>query len=450
MFSIEGNIINIDGQARKRVEIGDDGIISAVLGPTGKADVVLADELIFPGFIDVHVHARECADHSWDYKEDFTTAGWAAINGGVVAFADMPNNPVPPMDLKSYDDKNQLAKKSAVDVVLYAGIGPGTKPFERSVPIYRLQPINGHATKQVPYKVFMGQSIGDLFFSTLEDLESAISKYSGQNVSFHCEDPEILEKNKIQPTHRLRRPPEAEISAVDFALKMIKKYRLQGKICHCSTVEGLQKIISAKKSGLSVTVEVTPHHLYFDDTVIARRSAQGDEAILSEKGIAASSRQSPGLLAMTKKLQVNPPIRQTKENRLALIAALKKGDIDYLATDHAPHTIAEKEKGMSGLPHLDTYGPFAAWLMAEHGFTPADIARVCSFNPGKWFNQFSPIKFGEVKKDYAGSLTVLDMKKPVKIEKTMLKTKCGWSPFEGVAFPGRVAMTIIKGKVFKV
>ena len=445
MFTIEGNVVNTEGTERSRIEIGDDGLIASVGTQTGKADIVLGDELIFPGFIDVHVHARECADHSWDYKEDFTTAGWAAINGGVVAFADMPNNSVPLEDEKSYTEKYQLAQKAAVDVLLYAGIGRGTEPFSCSVPIYRpsTEPINGRTTLQPPYKVFMGPSIGDLFFKSADDLESAIAKYSGRNVSFHCEDPAILEANKNQSTHQLCRPPEAEISAVDFALKMIKKYRLQGKICHCSTVEGLQKIISAKKSGLPVTVEVTPHHLYFDEetmrSVPIHRLAKDAHKLVpcNDTGWA-------------RYMQVNPPIRQSRENRLALIAALKKGDIDYLATDHAPHTIAEKEKGMSGLPHLDTYGPFAAWLMAEQGFTPADIARVCSFNPGKWFNQFSPIKFGEVKEGYAGSLTVLDMKKPVKIEKMMLKTKCAWSPFEGVAFPGSVAMTIIQGKVFKV
>ena len=129
MFSIEGNTINIDGQKRKRVEIGNDGLISRVGNPTGKADVVLKDELIFPGFIDLHVHARECSDHSWDYKEDFTTAGQAAINGGVVAFADMPNNPLPPVDDKSYADKYLLAQKCPVDVLLYAGIGPWTQPL---------------------------------------------------------------------------------------------------------------------------------------------------------------------------------------------------------------------------------------------------------------------------------------------------------------------------------
>lgn len=414
---IEGNIVNIDGVFRKRVEINSSGVICNVGKPSGQADIVLNDELIFPGFIDIHVHARECQDHSWDYKEDFATAGAAAINGGVVGLADMPNNPVPPVDEKSYLEKNQLAQKCPVDVLLYAGVGPKTLPFLCSTPI------NGPATDLgVPYKVFMGPSVGDLYFNSRDELSSALEKYRGQSVSFHCEDPEVLEANKNQPKHELRRPERAEVLAIDFALKLIKKYNLKGKICHCSTLSGLQKISAAKKAGVNLAVEITPHHLFFDESNVAKENY--------------------------KWLQVNPPIRQTAENRLALIAALKNGDIDYLATDHAPHTAAEKEKGASGMPHLDTFGPFAAWLMKEHNFLPQDIVRVCSFNPGQFMNTFMNTKYGKIAEGYVGSLNVLDMNRPVKIQKAMLKTKCVWSPFEGVTFPGRVVMTIIKGKVY--
>jgi len=437
MISIEGNIVNIDKTFRGRIEIGSDGLISAVGQQTGNADLVLKDELIFPGFIDLHVHARECANHSQDYKEDFVTAGQAAINGGVVAFADMPNNPVPPVDDESYAEKLSLTKKSAVEILLYAGIGPNTRPL-RSAPIHRLtkEPINGHTTQvTTPYKVYMGKSVGDLFFNSFEELESAISKYSGQNVSFHCEDPKILAANENQPTHEGRRPVEAEVSALDFALQMVEKYQLSGKICHVSTAEGLAKIIEAKKRGVKATVEVAPHHLYFDEE--STRSV-------------SIYRPNTDAHKWAHYMQVNPPIRQSRENRLALVAALKNGDIDYLATDHAPHTIEEKEKGISGLTHLDTYGPFVSWLLQEQNFTPQEVARVCSFNPGNFMNQFLPVKYGSIAEGFVGSLSIIDMNRPIKIEKSMLKTKAAWSPFEGIEFPGRVAYTIIKGKIYKV
>lgn len=409
MFSIEGIIANTG--ERKRIEINtENGLISRIGETTGSADVVLKDELIFPGFIDLHVHAREDVSHSQDYKEDFVSAGQAAINGGVVAFAEMPNNKVAPIDDASYEAKNVLAKKSSVEVLLYGGIGPKTKPL----------------TKTVPYKVFMGPSVGDLFFTNREDLEKVIAEYKGQNVSFHCEEPEILEAHKQAETHEAKRPPEAEISAVDFALSLIERYNIIGKICHCSTVEGINKIIEAKKKGLNVTVEVTPHHLYF--SADAEALADRDE---------------------TKILQVNPPIRQTEENRLTLIKLLKAGDIDYLATDHAPHTIEEKSKGTSGLTHLDTYGFFVTWLMKEHGFTPEEIIRVCSTNPGNFLEEFISKKYGAISEGYVGSLTIINTNKSTVIKKETLKTKAGWSPFEGITFPGSVVMTIIKGKILK-
>lgn len=398
MFKIEGIIANT-GQ-RKRIEIDSTtGLITKVAEPTGVADVLLQDELIFPGFIDLHVHAREDTGHTQDYKEDFTTAGQAAINGGIVAFVEMPNNPVPPIDDASYEAKNNLSQKSPVSVLLYAGIGPKTKPL----------------SKKVPYKVFMGKSVGELFFTSLNELEATLKNYTGEYISFHCENPEILEKYKDALTHELRRPAEAEISGVEFALNLIKKYNLRGKICHVSTKDGINKILEAKKEGIDVKVEVTPHHLYFSKP--------------------------------EKMLQVNPPIR-SEEDCLRLLELLKTGQVDFLATDHAPHTMEEKENGVSGMPHLDTYGPFVSWLMQEHNFLPSEISRVCSQNPAEFLSNFTKEKYGEIKEGYVGSLTILDLHKQITINKEMLKTKSQWSPFEGVTFPGRVAATVVKGKLY--
>lgn len=407
MLSIEGIIVNNEGEARKRIEIDTaSGRISKISEPTGSADIVLGNELIFPGFIDIHVHAREDSTHREDYKEDFVTAGEAAIHGGVVAFGNMPNSPKPPKDDESYAASVFLEKKSPVPIVQIAGVGPKTNPL----------------SKKVPYKIFMGHSIGDIFFSSYEELENTVKRYAGQTISFHCEDPKILERSKDKGTHSERRPASAEISAVDFAIHLIQKYDLTGNICHVSTMEAVEKIVMAKSLGLKITAEATPHHLYFDEAKMMGEDAE--------------------------RFQVNPPIRQSRENRLGLISALKAGDIDFLATDHAPHTIEEKKRGMSGMPHLDTYGPFAAWLMKEHGFTPQNILQACANGPGKFFEAFLPDRYGRVEEGYAGSLTVLDMNTPITIRAEDLKTKCKWSPFEGVQFPGRVALTIVKGKVY--
>ena len=410
MLRIEGRIVNHDAEFNGAIEINlATGLIESV-GPTeGRSDIDTSGCLIFPGFGDIHIHAREDSSGTQKYKEDFASASAAAINGGVVHVADMPNNPIAPIDDKTYAAKEALTTSSTVHVTLYAGIGPNTSPLKR----------------HVPYKAFMGPSVGDLFFTSQAQLESVIANYRGKNVSFHCEDPEILAANQHAPTHEQKRPAAAEISATEFALHLIEKYELAGKLCHYSTRGGLEKILAARARGLRVTLEVTPHHLYFDDSMLTE-----------------DNRLS---------LQMNPPLR-SPEDRLALIAALKRGDIDYIATDHAPHTLAEKAKGASGVPHLDTYGAFATWLISNHNFSAQDIARICAFNPGQFVREFLPTSFGQgyghIAPGYTGSLTILNPNKPYIVSRDSVKTKCGWSPFEGHTFPGSVHSTIICGKIF--
>jgi dihydroorotase len=410
MLRVEGRIANEDAEFDGAIEIDQETGLIAKVGPReGRSDLDTNDCVIFAGFGDLHVHAREDASGREMYKEDFASASAAAIHGGVTHFADMPNNPVAPIDDASYAAKEKLTAGAAVHITLYGGIGPGTRPLARVV----------------PYKAFMGPSVGELFFSSPEQLEETIARYRGCNVSFHCEDPLILNSSRGAATHEQRRPAKAEISATRFALELIEKYGLQGKLCHFSTGEGLKDVIAAKSRGVSVTCEVTPHHLFFDDTML------NDENRLW--------------------LQMNPPLRG-REDRLAMIEALRTGEIDYLATDHAPHSLEEKRKGTSGVPHLDTYGAFTTWLMAEHGFTTQEIARVCATNPGRFVRPYLPEVygkgFGRVEEGYVGSLTVLDLKTPYVVTRESLKTKCAWSPFEGATFPGSVRHAVVRGRVY--
>lgn len=410
MLRIEGRIVNYDADFQGSLEIDTGtGLILNVGPSTGHSDVDTTGCIIFPGFGDLHVHAREDVTGLQNYKEDFTTLAIASIHGGVTHVADMPNNVVAPVDDARYSAKEHLTTASPVHITLYGGIGPGTTPLAR----------------HVPYKAFMGPSVGDLFFASQEQLEKAIANYRGQNVSFHCEDPEILNAHRGAATHEARRPAAAEMTATEFALYLIEKYKLVGKLCHYSTRDGLKKVIAAKKRGVNVTCEVTPHHLFFDDSMLTE-----DNRLW---------------------LQMNPPLR-SPEDRLEMIAALQRGDIDYIATDHAPHTIAEKLEGVSGVPHLDTYGAFATWLMAEHNFTPQEIARVCAHNPGKWVREFLPSGngngYGSIAPGYLGSLTIIDLTKPYKVTRETILTKCGWSPFEGFTFPGCVRHTVLRGKVY--
>tara|TARA_R110002095_G_scaffold85730_4_gene74627 strand:- start:852 stop:2078 length:1227 start_codon:yes stop_codon:yes gene_type:complete len=403
---IQGTLASSSRTAHSQIRI-DAGYIVEVGSHLGEADFSFSDDcLIFAGMGDIHIHARDDVGESQTYKEDFCTAGAAAINGGVVHVADMPNNPVPPITDESYREKTQHLKKRnpPVHFTLYAGIGPGTNPLSFAV----------------PYKAYMGPSVGDLFFKSLEQLDETLSRYRGCNVSFHCEDPILLEQHATAATHEQKRPAECEISATRFALQMIEKYELKGKLCHYSVGEGLPLIREARSRGVKVTCEVTPHHLYFDQSDLTD--------------------QNRG------KMQMNPPLR-TIADRQAMLDALREGTLDYLATDHAPHTLEENEQGISGQPHLDTFGAFVTWLILDQKFTPEQAARFCSENPGEFVNPYvSPKKFGKIEPGYSASLTVLNLKQPVTIRQEDLKTKCGWSPFEGVTFPGSVEAVFIEGR----
>lgn len=411
--------ITATSQGVKRQQIRFDettGLIVAVGDFKEKADYYYDDDcLLFAGMGDIHIHAREDVSGKNNYKEDFLSACCAMRNGGVVHSGDMPNNPVPPVDNKSYEEKFKLADKVNHQIWFYAGIGPETRPLSYTV----------------PYKVYMGPSIGELFFKDLKTLDETLAHYRGQHVSFHCEDPEILEAHKGEKTHHERRPVKAEAVATKDALMLIEKYSLVGKLCHYSSLEGLNLVRAARQRGVNVSLEVTPQHLYFDIQH------------LDEKDF--------------KKYQMNPPIR-FETDRKALKEALFKGEIQYLATDHAPHTQEEKEKGTSGLTGLDTYGGFVTWLLQD-GFSPELIAKITAENPGDFQRQFLPTwkklsahyqKFGEgfgyLKPSYSASFTVLRLNAPTTVTKDALGTKVKHSPFEGVTFPGRVEALFFQGK----
>ena len=417
---IEGVVACSKGVERKQIRFNQEtGLILDVgnLGiPQEKVDFSYGDDcLIFAGMGDVHIHAREDKSQKHLYKEDFTSASRASLNGGVTHACDMPNNPVPPIDDESYKEKLALTLKTGFPFFLYAGIGPETKPLSFSV----------------PYKAYMGPSVGELFFKNEEELENALSAYEGKFVSFHCEDPVILEECKNKETHELRRPVEAETIATKTALELIEKFHLKGKLCHYSSKDGLPKILEAKRKGLPVECEVTPQHLFYN------------QDILSDK---------------RNFMQMNPPIR-SKEDQEFMLQSFLEGNIDYLATDHAPHTPEEKEEGTSGLPGLDTYGGFVTWLLVDKKMDPKLVSLACSERPGNFVNNFLPsLKkceksfdrfgkgFGLLEEGYVASFTVLNLKRPWTVKKENLQTKANWSPFLDVTFPGSVEDVFLLGQ----
>lgn len=451
-LTIQGDIVFRDGVRRASVsfskgkgiitnvtlddDVGNDGVSLRGSGEgTGQdivgkdPDVILENGLLFPGFVDLHVHAREDSSQEWTYKENYITAAKAALAGGVTAFADMPNTPAAVVEDGGYDKKLRLTRYSGMDVVPYAGIGPGTRPLEVNV----------------PYKVFMAKSIGELCFSGEQELRETLEFYRGHQVSFHCEDPEVLTEHEAEEQHRDRRPPDAEIRGVATALELIDEFELSGTLCHISTRGAIDRIRRAKrKDGSRVTVEAAPHHLLLED------NGEGIEfpaclPVTKEDSTADHLDRPESRSVPDSWFQVNPPIRG-HDDRTAVFEAFSQGEIDFLATDHAPHTIAEKQKGMSGIPHLDSYGRWVGCLL-EMGVDAHIIALTASYNPGDFITRFG-YPGRELEDGGSAHFTHLEPRGEM-VFRGHGFSKSGWDPLEGRISPWSVGFTILKGRGWK-
>ena len=426
-------------------------------GELGEADFVFGkDNLIFPGFGDIHIHAREDQSGKQKYKEDYQTAGAAALKGGCVHISAMPNTPKPLTTESDWRWHRRRVEELAgsVSILNYIGIDSKTKPLGKPGEHF--------------YKLYFGKSVGDLSVIYAEELDKILQRYQGQNISFHVEYEPIVEANQNGKTHADRRPAESVEEGLRLLLPLIEKYEIDAKLCHWSLgKKSFELIKEYRQRGAKISLEVSPLHLLFDKEM---------------------ARKNPELWT---KIQMNPAV-QTPQDRKDLIAGLKNGFIQYLATDHAPHTEEEKfsafakfqkeyprksnleiaeiikekdnklylevcqENGMSGAPWLDTYGVVCVELLTKYNFTPQDILRVAAENPGKFVNphlkrQFPRQKFGKgfgkIAKGYLGNLTVLNLKNKITISRANLKTKVGWSPLEGQSFPGGVEAVFIRGEL---
>jgi len=425
--SLTGRVVFPDGVRPAAIVIDSEHGSIASVRP---ADGPVADmPLIFPGFIDIHVHAREYAEPSdadptamekWEAalrKETFVTAGRAALNGGVTLFAAMPNDPDPPDDPDRYARKVALASSSPCPVVVFSVVTARSEPW-----------------KNLPYKVYLDVSASSVSFTDWHELESALRRYRGRRLFFHAEDPKILSRTGGGSPRWRTRPPEAEIVAVEKILELTAKLGLHTHLCHLSTARAVELVREYNRgSADKVSCEVTPHHLFFSVDDRGVRSALTDQVPASGW------------------LECNPPLR-SEEDRRYLVYALKEGLVDVLASDHAPHTLADKEGGAPGMPHLDTLGAFAGWLVTACGFPPERVAEVLSQAPARLFSPDLDRVHGIVEEGAAASFTLLDTAGTTLVEEDAirgqgpLQTRCGWSPFDRIPLPARVTGVMVRGR----
>lgn len=387
-----------------------DGRIVSIknLPSTSQETMDLKGKVVLPGLIDAHVHLR---DPGMTYKEDFRTGTAAAAAGGFTTVLDMPNTDPPTSTPTAFIEKLEIAKKkSLVDFGLHAGV---IDPNYIEA-LAELRPAS--------FKIFM-----DLVDASF--LVDASMKIKGCDLDvplcLHPENQEIVlrctdamkEKGYEPSLYAQARPPLAEEVAVEEALSLCQKTQQKIHLCHVSTKKSLQMIKNAQKCGLPVTFEVTPHH-WFLDTFYFKKS---------------------GTLAKT-----NPPLRDA-ENKLKMDKLM---DIDIVATDHAPHTLQEKEQDIwtapPGIPGLETALPLLLTHLNHGNLNLDDLRRLLCEKPARIFN--IPNK-GFLKKGMDADLVVVDLHKEGVIDPDNFHSKAKYSPFEGFKVKGLPLMTMVRGKV---
>ncbi|MCD7782222.1 MAG: dihydroorotase family protein [Methanosphaera sp.] len=368
----------------------------------------LEEKYVLAGLIDPHVHFR---DPGLTHKENWETGSKAAAHGGYTTVIDMPNT-LPQTDTKkAFKEKKDIAtKKSYVDFGLHAGVKSKNDVDE----ILEEKPAS--------YKIFM-----DLY--TDQQLDEMFSYISNTNkpLSLHCEDKTIVDNNIKQ----LQKNPDndrntkaysearsilAEVMAVDHAIELAIKYNLTLHLCHI-TSKTVLKLIEPKKSRVNLSIEATPHHLLLDNETYTKYGV---------------------------KAKTNPPLRPAGYN--ITIDDLDK--FDNIGTDHAPHTLEEKEKttweSAAGIPNLETSLKLLLTQVNNKKITLPRLEQLMSTNPAKIFN--IPSK-GQIKVGNDADLVVIDMNKTGKIDLENLYTQGKYTPFENYEYTGSNVMTIKRGEI---
>jgi dihydroorotase len=409
---VAGRVVSPSGVQEMEIGVSDGKIAELKKqGLAGTRTINAGRALIFPGFIDIHVHMRE---PGWEQKEDYRTGSEAAVHGGVTTVADMPNNPIPATNPAALQEKARLARRKAIVEVLFYG----------GVVRERLDDVTRISGMVAGYKLYLAKTTGDLTFPQ-QELGEALKLIAGTGrpVSLHCEDQRIIDERTRGLAGEKRpdvycdiRPPAAEVAAAKAVIAALTDApHLRANICHASTEETLSLLQTAPSKGISLECEAALHHLYFN-----RRA-----------------------MLESRMLRTNPPLRQERD-RTALVNGLKDGRVSFLVTDHAPHLPEEKlSDGLSGVPGLDDYGHMASWLIMKEDVHPTVIARVACTNPASFLGL---VDRGQIEVGRRADLSILDIRSPEVVKGKDVRSKCGWSPYEGKEFPGRMKWTIRGGE----
>ena len=368
----------------------------------GDKEIDLKGQLVLPGLIDPHVHFR---DPGLTYKEDFRTGSMAAAHGGFTFVMDMPNTVPKTNTYKAFKEKQKIAEsKSIVNFGLHAGYSS----LEEMEKILQLNPMS--------FKVFMDLESDEDLDKIFEDVSNLSKK---PIVTVHSEKRDIvlkatedLEEESEAIAYSYGRPAESEDVSVAQAIELSKKHGVDLHICHLSTKNAMNLAISN-----NVSFEFTPHHLLYDNTAF------------NEFGTI---------------IKTNPPLREKGKN--ITIADLNENSI--IGTDHAPHSLEEKTKGVwdssPGIPSLETVLSLLLTEVNKSNLDLSLIPKIFSENAAKRFNLENK---GFIKEGFDADLVVVDLNKEGVFDIGNFYTKAEYSPFDGLPYKGKATMTLVNGEV---
>ncbi|MCI0750414.1 MAG: dihydroorotase [Flammeovirgaceae bacterium] len=416
---LNANIVNEGKVIESDVLIKGDRIekIGALSHLRADKIIDLQGNHLLPGVIDDQVHFRE---PGLTHKGTIYTEARAAVAGGVTTFMEMPNTYPPTFTQELLEEKYEIATHTSL----------ANYSFFMGASNDNLEEVLKTDVKRVcGLKIFMGSSTGNLLVDDPKTLEGFYSKFPSL-IATHCEDEPTIRKNSEDfknkygedfpvKLHAKIRSEEACYKSSSFAISLAKKFNTRLHILHISTAKETSLFDNTTPLNQKrITAEACIHHLWFNDSDYERLGT---------------------------KIKWNPAIK-TQADQEAIFRAMLDDHIDVIATDHAPHTLEEKQntyfKAPSGGPLIQH--SLAAMLEFYHQgkISLERVVEKMAHNPGILFQ----IKErGFIREGYKADMVAVNLNDPWKVEKANILAKCRWSPFEGQTFKSKVTQTLVSG-----
>lgn len=372
----------IDGNEEIRDILAENGKIAAIeKNIEGNYENVIdaCGNYVLPGIIDPHVHMR---DPGMTHKEDFTTGSMACAKGGITLFFDMPNTVPNTITKEALEDKKkEMKNKSYVDYAFWFG---GSRADNHEA-------VKSVQNEVIGTKVFMNVSTGNMLVEDEKVLES------------------IFRNSKLVGVH-------AEGEMVKKAIELSERCDVPVYLCHLSTKEEVEYVREAKKKGLKVYGEATPHHLFLNVEDVEKNPL----------------------------LRMKPELK-TKEDNEALWAGIIDGTIDTIGTDHAPHRIEEKKAKLTfGIPGAENSLEMMLKAVRCEKISLDKLMKIMSGNQAEIFGLKNK---GKISVGYDADLVIVDMTTEEVISQDEVISKCGWTPYEGFEKGGKILTTMVRGNI---